>query len=119
MLRLLADECVYKTTLLLLKSYGYDVISIKDLGKSGFSDKLVLEEAKGSNRILLTADQDFGNILAYPPETHCGVIVLKISKEEEKIVHANLLRMLSEIEPSAFAKSLIIVDRNKYRVRYK
>lgn len=119
MLKILADECVYKKTVLFLKSQGYDIISIKDLGLSGANDRVVLEEANKSNRILLTADQDFGNIIAYPPETHKGIIVLKTLKNEEESIHFNLLKVLNEVEPALLAKSLIVVDSNKYRIRHR
>jgi len=119
MMQFLADECIYKSTIDLLKSKGYYVISVKDVGLSGASDREILAKARESKSILLTADLDFSNIVVYPPETHNGIIVLKISKAEEDATHLVLLKVLQEVDPKLLTKALVIVDDNKYRIRHK
>jgi len=46
-MKFLADECIYVATVKLLRDFGYDVISIKELNLSSLSDEKVLELAKG------------------------------------------------------------------------
>lgn len=116
MIEFLADECVFKTTIEFLRSHNYKVSTAYEEKLDGQTNGTILQKAIQTKRILLTADSDFANILVYPPGTHSGIIVLKISKANEDDVHNNLLKLLTEVD-STLIQSLIIVDKNKYRIR--
>lgn len=67
--------------------------------------------------LLVTGDMDFCNVLAYPPPTHNGVVVLRIDPENEPQVHMVLLRLLADHPPPSPAGTLVVVTSHKYRLR--
>jgi predicted nuclease of predicted toxin-antitoxin system len=116
-MKLFADECVYQKTVEALQSWGHDIITAREVGLSGRSDEQILAYSVNEGRILITTDLDFSNIRYYPPKEHWGIIVLKIRPAILTQVHAVLKKLLEQSSQEYFTKALVIVDRNKYRVR--
>jgi predicted nuclease of predicted toxin-antitoxin system len=79
-MNLFADECVYKVTVDLLRSWGHDVLTAQEVGLSGKPDEEILAYAVRHERVLITIDMDFSNIRHYTPESHRGIIVAKIRR---------------------------------------
>ena len=63
-----------------LISNGYDAISIFD-GLRGSTDIEVLQRACNENRILITSDKDFGDMVFRQQMEHRGIILLRLSDE--------------------------------------
>ncbi len=116
-MKFLADECVYHITVQLLRACGHDVLTVQEAGFAGRSDDEVLACAVAESRILITNDMHFSNTLLFPVERHWGVVVLKIRPRTLEQVHDVLLRFLDTVDQEAMEKTLVIIDRNKYRVR--
>ena len=55
-----------------------DCHTIHQEGLAGGTDPTVLEAAVAEERVLVTLDKDFANVLMYPPESTCGVVVLNL-----------------------------------------
>ena len=85
------DECVYKVTADFLVQAGHDVKTVQQAGSSGFKNGQVLSQAISEQRIFLTRDMHFSNILLFPPQKSFGIIVLKIKPEIVTEVHHVLL----------------------------
>jgi predicted nuclease of predicted toxin-antitoxin system len=62
MLRFLADENIFPSTLQLIRSKGHDVLDIKEANFNGITDAEVIELARKEDRVLLTLDMHFTNI---------------------------------------------------------
>src|SRR5258708_5243139 len=63
-----------------LRSLGFDVISISELSP-GISDEEVLTLANTENRVLITLDKDFGELVFKERLVHSGVILLRLKDE--------------------------------------
>jgi predicted nuclease of predicted toxin-antitoxin system len=111
------DECVYQVTTDFLIEQGHDVITVQQAGLTGYKNGFVLERAINEKRIFLTRDIHFTNIFLFPPENTYGIIVLKIKPEIILKVHNILLQLLNKYSQVELEKTLVIVDRNKYRIR--
>jgi predicted nuclease of predicted toxin-antitoxin system len=72
-MNIFADECVYKVTVDLLRSWGQDVLTAQEVGLAGNSDEEILAYAITHERFLLTIDMDFSNIRHCSPESHKGL----------------------------------------------
>ncbi len=59
MLRFLADENIFPTTVKLIRSKGYDVLDIKEANLTSITDAEVIQRAKKEGRILLTLDMHY------------------------------------------------------------
>ena len=116
-MNIFADECVYKVTVDLLRSWGHDVLTAQDVGLAGKPDEEILAYATMHERVFITIDMDFSNIRHYSPKAHRGIIVAKIRARNADAVHKVLEHLLINIKPERLSKSLVIVDQNKYRIR--
>ena|SRR3989338_1739660 len=116
-IQFVADECVSDKTIKFLQLLGYKVESVWDLNLRGASNGTLLNRAIKDNKVFITKDLDFCNIILYPPSLHHGVIVLKTSPETEDAVRTILKDLLLKLNPTEYDKTLIVVDHNKYRMR--
>lgn len=116
-MNLYTDECVYWVTVAALQSWGHDVVTTQEENLVGEADEVLLRQAVAQERVLVTNDLDFSNIRRYPPTEHRGIIVLKIRPRTLHEVHLVLKQLLENVAPEAIDQTLVIVDRNKYRVR--
>lgn len=92
-MKFIVDECTGPTVAKWLKTEGHDSVSVSP-DKKGISDKEVLKIAVTENRILITNDKDFGELIFKEKLTHNGVIFLRLSDETAKnkiLVLKNLL----------------------------
>jgi predicted nuclease of predicted toxin-antitoxin system len=62
-MRFLADESIEKPVVDELRRSGHDVLSIQERSP-GVDDDTVLQLAVNDNRILITSDKDFGELIS-------------------------------------------------------
>jgi len=74
------DECTGPTVAKWLATEGHNVISISP-DRKGISDKEIFKIAVSEERILITNDKDFGELIFKNKFSHCGVIFLRLTDE--------------------------------------
>lgn len=79
-MKFLVDECVGSSVAKWLQENGYDVVSIAD-ESPGIIDDEVLYRAISENRILITSDKDFGELVFKKQRQHCGIVLMRLSNE--------------------------------------
>ena len=75
-MRFLVDESVGKKFSDILKNSGKDVLFVGDSGPE-VDDENVLSFANNENRVLITADKDFGELIFKLGISSTGVILLR------------------------------------------
>ena len=60
----------------LLTESGHDVATVAGQGMSGDGDIDLYEACRTEERILITLDWDFGQVLRFPPEDTAGIVIL-------------------------------------------
>lgn len=85
-MKLLADENLDNEIIMQLRKLNFDVVSIREF-YSGYDDFYVLEISFNENRILITEDKDFGELVNKYEQNHCGIILLRLQdiSREDKI----------------------------------
>lgn len=78
-MRLLADENIHARTIEALRSLGHDVASIR-ADAPGTPDEDILARAGAEQRILVTYDTDFGELIFHRRlPARSGIILLRLS----------------------------------------
>lgn len=75
----IADEGVDKTLVFLLREAGNDVFYFAETEHST-DDETILEFANSENRILLTRDKDFGELVYRLQKVHTGIILIRLEE---------------------------------------
>jgi predicted nuclease of predicted toxin-antitoxin system len=116
-LRFLTDEDVPRSTARVLRDAGFDAVDVRDVGLRGKSDALVFAYAQREERLLITCDLGFSNILRFPPAENVGLLVVRIPDSEpiESFNH-EILRAVIEIGEN-LRRHLAIVEIGKVRLR--
>jgi predicted nuclease of predicted toxin-antitoxin system len=111
------DENLPIEVVQLMVTQGHDSLSVEEQALGGAPDPKIAEVCNAESRILVTLDTDFADIRQYPPGSHPGIIVFRISRQD---IHSilgvtrRLLQTLSEQDPRG---ALWIVDERRIRVR--
>lgn len=117
-MRFLADQDVYKITIDALQEWGHDVVSIKEIGLARARDEELLDAARKADRILITRDKDFGNLLFLREEKKTGVIFLRGSPKLFKEVHREFKRLLLEHSEDELKNSFCVIEIGRHRIRH-
>ena len=115
-MKLLLDQDVYAATARFLLELGHDVVPAASLGLSRAQDQELLRTAQEQNRVLVTRDRDFGN-LVFVRELGAGVIYLRILPSTLNVVHAELERVLSLHAETELAQAFVVVEPGGHRIR--
>ena len=110
-MKLILDADVPRSFLHKLKGQDFDVIDVRDISKQPLKDDEVFSIACKQERILVTRDLDFSNILRYPPHQSSGIVVLRthlLSNEE-------IFRILKEALKRELKGTLVIATKNRLR----
>ena len=74
------DENVPVSALVPLLEAEVDVDTVADEGLVGADDPAVLLAASREDRVVMTMDRGFGDIRAYPPGSHGGIVVVRMGQ---------------------------------------
>ena len=111
-LRFLTDENVSSSLVKAVRDEGYNVKDIKEKRLFGISDKKVLVLAFKENRVVITHDKDFANLLKYQSVKHKGVILLRFRNQSPANVINLFVPTLKELKENKIKKSLVIISED-------
>ncbi|MBF0168021.1 MAG: DUF5615 family PIN-like protein [Alphaproteobacteria bacterium] len=111
------DENIGRRGLSLLKEAGHDVMTVVEQMLGGASDVKLFNVCAEEERVLVTLDHDFGQVLRFPPEKSAGLVILEPS---EPVTRQSLLDRLRDFltlsETQSPVGALWIVEPGRVRV---
>ena len=114
--RFLLDADMLRSSAEVIRSMGFDVQDVRDLGMRYAKDQEIIDYALDKDRVVITRDLDFGEILRYPE--HPGAIILRLPfGSAVKDVNQALLDFLSSVKNEVLQHAIIIVELGRYRRR--
>lgn len=115
-MRFLLDQDVYAVTARFLVDAGHAVVLVAQIGLSQASDEEILRTAQQQNRILITRDRDYGN-LVFVRAIGTGVIYLRVLPNTGNAVHNELARVLQTYSEAELARAFVVVEPDRHRFR--
>lgn len=117
-MKLLLDANLSPRVARLLKETGHDAIHVADIGLLTATDPVILRAAAKEERILLTADSDFGALLALGSLASPSVLLLRSAdhlrpSEQAELIAANLPQIAEDLEKGA----IVSLTRDRLRIR--
>ena len=117
-MRFLADMGVAQSVVKWLKSHEYDAVHLRDEGLQRLPDSEILQKAIEENRVLLTFDLDFGEIIAHSEGRNASVIVFRLHNTRAHNVMQRLETVLAESQNALERGAIVSVEEGRHRVRY-
>ncbi len=116
-LRFLTDEDIPRSTARVLRDAGFDAVDVRDVGLRGKSDDEVFAYACQDNRLIITCDMGFSNILHFPPSKNPGILVVRIPDSEPIDRFNQEVRRAVEEVGDNLSHHLAIVEIGRVRLR--
>ena len=115
--KLKTDENLPQTAADLLRAAGHDVSTVVEQGLCGETDSRVAVACRSEGRALLTLDRGLGDIRAYPPAEHPGIVVLRAGGQEIDKILGLIRRLIALLETQLLTGTLWIMDERRVRIR--
>jgi predicted nuclease of predicted toxin-antitoxin system len=116
-LKFKVDENLPTEHAAMLQDAGHEADTVADQKLTGSDDSVLFERCQAEGRILLTLDLDFGNVRAYPPKSHFGIVVFRSRTQDKPTLVALLKRLLPVFGNRTHTQQLWFVEND--RVRYR
>lgn len=117
-MRFLLDQNLSPALVALLVEAGHDTVHIRDLGLSRAPDERVMARAVDDDRVLISSDTDFGELLSRSNADAPSVLLLRRQSgrratEIADLIVANLDAIADDLETGA----IVVMSDTRIRVR--
>ena len=116
-MRFLADMGVSLRVVEWLRSSGHDVIHLRDEGLQTLPNGEIFQKALREERIVLTFDLDFGEIVAASGRRSVSVIVFRLRNTRADFVIQRLKAVLGQSTKDMAQGAVVVVEDGRHRVR--
>ena len=114
-MKFLADECCDTGLVASLRKDGHDVLYVTEK-KAGAIDDEIISDAYKEERILITEDKDFGELVYRFKKPTYGIVLLRVDVQERRIKWSRLKRLIDDYG-TKLQSHFTVVDAEKFRFR--
>jgi predicted nuclease of predicted toxin-antitoxin system len=116
--RFLIDQALSPAVASELNRAGHDAVHVRELGMQAASDEEIFDHAAQDDRVVVSADTDFGTLLAARKQTSPSVILFRHGSQHRPsdqvaLLKANLPQLVSALE----AGSIVVIQPDRVRIR--
>jgi predicted nuclease of predicted toxin-antitoxin system len=116
-MKFLADMGISLRTVAWLRDAGYDTVHLREEELQRLPDEEILIKSRTEERILLTVDLDFAQLLAVSGETLPSVILFRLGNENYEAINERLTDVLSQCQQDLEVGAIVSVSNETFRVR--
>ncbi len=108
-MRFTVDECTGSVVAAWLRGQQHDVYSIADQDR-GLDDDVILQRSVAEDRIVITVDKDFGDLVFRDALVHKGVILLRPENKSPARLIALLETLLRDHAHELPGRFVVVTD---------
>jgi len=117
-MKFLGDMGISPRTIALLREQGYDAIHLIEENLEKMTDQNILDKARQEERILLTVDLDFAQLLAISGDSLPSVILFRLGNVSREVVNRRLLAILNDYATELTNGLIVSVTDVSIRLRH-
>lgn len=112
-----ADESCAGPVIRALREAGHDVLAIAEVAR-GTADELVLERALQEDRVLITEDRDFGELVYARGHSSAGVILVRIPSRARRAKPSIVLEVVTKLGPR-LREAFTVIEAGRVRISHR
>ncbi len=117
-MKFLIDNPLSPTIAELLRQNSFDAVHVRDYNLQAADDDIIFERAAAEDRVIVSADTDFGTLLAFRQSAKPSIVLfrwplLRRPEAQVTVLLANLPNVLEALEQG----SIVIIEQARVRIR--
>ena len=117
-MRFLVDNALSPSLAEALREAGHDAVHVREYDMQGKPDSAIFARAEEEDRIVVSADTDFGTLLSLRRASHPSVVLFRRGAERRPLQQAKLLlENLPELDAALREGSLVVIEPTRTRIR--
>ena len=116
-MRFLIDNALSPVLAERLRALGHDALHVRERQMHAAPDDQIFDWAAREDRIIVSADTDFGTLLALRSESKPSVILFRRDWHQPERQLAVLVANLIQLEELLLEGAIVIFDRQRIRTR--
>lgn len=99
-----------------ITALGHDVDAVPMEGLGGHADGAVWSAAQAEGRLLVTQDLDFADVRRFAPETHAGILLVRLRTPSRSALVERVAALFSSTMIANWAGCFVVATETKVRV---
>jgi predicted nuclease of predicted toxin-antitoxin system len=115
-MRFMVDESTGAAVVEYLRRSGHDVLAVGEAMPQA-DDRDIIARAARDERVLITNDKDFGELVFRSGWVHCGILLLRL-RDESPSSRLNVIKSVLERYADRLPGQFVVATEDRVRVRY-